>query len=262
MARIPNVDQVTFLQILNHTSGIYDYADDNDSSFWLDAFLGPDADPTKVWTMPELLAYADGANHAPYFAPGEGYYYSNTNYILIGLIVEKATGNTFGDEVRTRILKPLGLKETFFVTGAEMPERVVNPYQLVEGQLLSVAQSNLSWAWTFGGMISTLDDLSRFGEAMFSGELLSPQSFDEMFTLVPAEPEKPGKFEGLGIYKIGTPNGDLIGMDGTGPGANSSMMRLESADLTVFVLANLAGGGADIEPFRDEIIRLVLDSTS
>jgi hypothetical protein len=81
-----------------------------------------------------------------------------------------------------------------------------------------------------------------------------------MFTLVPSN--KPGKFEGLGIYKIGTPNGELIGMDGTGPGANSSMMRLESADLTVFLLTNLAGDGVDAETFRDVIFRLVLDSTS
>ena len=260
VARIPNVDQVTILQILNHTSGIYDFADDNDSSFWVDAFLGPDADPAKVWTLPELLAYADGANHAPYFAPGEGYFYSNTNYILIGLIVEKATGNAFGDELRARVLNPLGLKETFFITGAEMPEGVVNPYQLVEGQLLSVAQSNLSWAWTFGGMVSTLDDLARFGEAMFSGELLSAESFAEMFTWVPAG--KPGKFEGLGVYKIGSQSGDLVGMDGTGPGANSSMMRLESADLTVFILTNLAGDDGGTDLLRDEIFRLVIESTN
>ncbi len=260
VAKIPNIDQITIRQILNHTSGIYDFADDNDSSFWVDAFLGPDADWSKIWTMSELLAYADGANHAPYFAPGEGYFYSNTNYILVGLIVEKVTGNTYGDEIQTRILDPLGLKDTFFVTGAEMPERVVNPYQLVEGQALSVAQSNLSWAWTFGGMVSTLADLARFGEALYSGELLTADSFAEMFTLVPSN--KPGKFEGLGIYKIGSASGELIGMDGTGPGSNSSMMRLESADLTVFVLTNLAGDGADPDPIRDEVFRLVLESTN
>ncbi len=72
VARIPNIDRVTLRQLLTHTSGIYDYADDTDSPFCADAFLGPNADWTKVWTPPELLAYADGANHAPYFAPGQG----------------------------------------------------------------------------------------------------------------------------------------------------------------------------------------------
>jgi D-alanyl-D-alanine carboxypeptidase len=252
---IPDVDQVTLRQLLLHTSGIYDFADDNDSSFWADAF-GPEADWTKVWTPTELLAYADGANHAPYFAPGEGYFYSNTNFILVGLIVEKATGRTYGDELRARILRPLALDDTFFAEGAAMPEGTVDAYQLIEGQLFSLSGTNLSWAWTFGGMVSTPADLARFARVVFGGELLSPASFEEMFTFVPAD--KLGKFEGMGVYKIGTPNGELVGMDGTGPGLNSSMMRLPAADLTVLLIVNLAPDEGATELLRDEAIRLVL----
>jgi D-alanyl-D-alanine carboxypeptidase len=117
VGRIPNVDTATLRQLLNHTSGIYDFADDTDSPFWEDAFLGPDVDWAKVWTLDEVLAYADGANHAPYFAPVEGYHYSNTDYILLGMIVEKATGGPFSDELTRRILDPLGLADTSWPKG-------------------------------------------------------------------------------------------------------------------------------------------------
>jgi D-alanyl-D-alanine carboxypeptidase len=117
VARIPNVDAVTIRQLLTHSSGIYDYLDETDSPFWDDAFFGPDADWSKVWTPGELVAYADGAKHDAYFPPGEGEHYSNTGYVLLGLIVEQATGHAFGEELQTRILTPLGLKDTFFVEG-------------------------------------------------------------------------------------------------------------------------------------------------
>jgi D-alanyl-D-alanine carboxypeptidase len=259
VTRIPNVDQVTLRQLLVHTSGIYDFADDNDSPFWADAFLSPEADWTKVWTPQELLAYADGANHAPYFEPGQGWAYSNTNYILIGLIVEKATDHSFGAELKPRILEPLALDDTFLAEGADMPAGVVDAYQQIEGTLVSLSETNLSWAWTFGGMISTPADLARFSRAVFAGELISQASFKEMFTFVPAD--KPGKFEGMGVYKIGTPNGELVGMDGAGPGANSSMMRLPEADLTVIVINNMAPDEGATDTFRDEVFRVVMGTT-
>ena len=108
VARIPNVEQITLRQLLTHTSGVYDYFA-QDSPFWQDAYLGEDADWSRVWTPEELLAYADGAAHAPDFAPGEGVRYSNTGYILLGLIVEEATGQAFADRLHQQILDPLGL---------------------------------------------------------------------------------------------------------------------------------------------------------
>jgi D-alanyl-D-alanine carboxypeptidase len=244
--------------LLVHTSGIYDFADDTDSPFWADAFLGPNADWSKVWAPQELLAYADGAKHAPYAAPGETYHYSNTNYILVGLIVEKATGQTFGTELRRRILTPLALSDTFFVEGATLPDGTVDAYQLIDGQLVSLSASNLAWAWTFGGMVSTPMDLARFARAVYGGELLAPASFEEMFAFFPAK--GPGYYEGIGVYKIDTPSGQMDGMDGTGPGANSLMMRLEAADLTVILMNNMAPDQGATERLRDEVVQIVLGS--
>jgi D-alanyl-D-alanine carboxypeptidase len=260
VSRIPNIDRITLRQLLNHTSGIYDYADDNDSPFWQDAFLGPDADWTKVWTIEELLAYADGTRHAPYFEPGQGVFYSNTEYLLLGLVVEAATGRTFGDELRTRILEPLALGDTFLAEGGEMPEDVVRGYQLLEGELIDLSASNLSWVWTAGGMVSTSADLGRFARAVFGGELLSPASFTEMFTFV-AEPGRPGFAFGMGLYQIGSPNGALVGNDGQSAGFSSSMMRLSEADITVVVLTNMAPDEGTLDKVRDEAIAWVLAQT-
>lgn len=99
--------------MLNHSSGIYDYFDDA-VPFISDAFLGPEADWSKMWTSAELLAYGARTVSPPYFAPGEGSHYSNTNYILVGMVIERLTGSTFGEEVGRRILTPLGLRDTYF----------------------------------------------------------------------------------------------------------------------------------------------------
>jgi D-alanyl-D-alanine carboxypeptidase len=250
VALIPNVETVTIRQVLNHTSGIYDFGDDDDSPFWDDAFLGPEADWTKVWTLPELLAYADPANHAPYFAPGEGFHYSNTNYLLLGMIIENATGSTFGAELQSRILTPLELNDTFFATGGTMPEGLVDGYQLLDDQLVNVSESNLSWAWAAGNMVSTTADLLRFASATISGELLSPESFKEMFTFIPSP--NPDLQFGNGLYQAVTPNGTLIGMDGGSAGFDANMMWLPEEEVTVVVLINRAPGDAASEALRDD----------
>jgi len=254
--RIPDVDRTTIRQVLNHTSGIYDFGDDDDSTFWDDAFLGPEADWSKIWTLPELLAYADPSNHAPYFAPGQGSDYSNTNYLLLGMIVERATGNTFGDELQTRILTPLELNDTFLAVGGTLPEGVVDGYQLMEGQLLNVTAINLSWVWSAGGIVSTTAELLRLARATMSGELLSPASYADMFTFGPSE--YPDLSLGSGLIQIVTPNGTLVGMDGGSAGFDANMMWMPDEELAVVVLVNRAPDDGSTGALRDEAFTQVL----
>jgi CubicO group peptidase (beta-lactamase class C family) len=256
---IPNIDQVTIRQLLSHTSGVYDFADDTDSPFWNDAFLGPDVDWAKVWTIDELLAYASAENHAAYFAPGEGHHYSNTDYLLLGLIVAKATGNTYDDELSDRVIQPLGLQNTFLAEGADIPEGTISGYQMLGDQRVDVSISNLSWIWAAGGMVSTTEDLLTFADALFSGQLISDESFAEMFTFVPTD--NPNKGEGMGIYRIETDNGTLTGMDGSGVGFVSSMMRHDDADITVVILAN-AAPDLGVDAARDQVIADMLATGS
>jgi D-alanyl-D-alanine carboxypeptidase len=256
VAQIPNVDHVTLRQLLNHTSGIYDFCDDSDSPFWDDAFLGPGADWTKVWTVPQLLAYAGGDAHAPYFAPGEGVAYSNTGFLLLGLIVEAATGGSFGDELRKRILEPLALRDTFLAEGAQLPEGLVDGYELMDGVLVNVSVINLSWVWTAGGIVSTTADLARFARAVLDGELLSPESRTAMFTFT-AGTQYDMQF-GMGVIRFQTPNGTLVGMDGGSAGGNSTMQRLDPTDLTVVVLVNQDPDEGATDRIRDAAIKEVL----
>jgi D-alanyl-D-alanine carboxypeptidase len=229
VARIPNVDRITLRQLLNHTSGVYDYFDE-DSPFWQDAYFGEGADWARVWTPQEVLAYADGAKHAPYFAPGEGVHYSNTGYVLLGLILEQATGHRYAERLHARILAPLGLTDTFFAATEPVPGEKVDAYQLIDGELVTVSAIDLSSPGTAGAMVSTTLDLARFAKALFGGELLRPATLEEMVTFIPSG--RPGLEVGLGVFRWQTPSGELVGNSGDGIGSAGRMYQLADTDLT------------------------------
>jgi D-alanyl-D-alanine carboxypeptidase len=237
VSAIPNVDQITIRQLLTHASGIYDFVGDPTNEFYADAFFGAKADWTRVWTPYEVLAYVAGDRQEPYFEPGEGTYYSNSGYFLLGLIIEAATGRTYAEELSDRILRPLQLDDTELAEGKTLPENVVDGYQLIEGQLINVSAVNLSWVWAAGGIVSTTADLARFANELFAGELLSPASQAEMFTFAPEH--WAGYYFGMGVYRREMANGAMIGMDGGAAGGNAVMLKLEDRDLTAIALVNM-----------------------
>ena len=256
VARIPNVEQITLRQLLTHTSGVYDYFAE-DSPFWQDAYLGEDADWSRVWSPEELLAYADGANHAPDFAPGEGVHYSNTGYILLGLIVEEATAQPFADRLHQQILDPLGLTDTFFAATEPVPGETVQGYHLFGGDLVNVSATHLSAQWTEGGMVSTTRDLMRFGDALFGGELLAPASLEEMLTFIPSEMS--GVAWGMGVAQMHTAAGDLVGMKGDGPGFAARLFRLPERDLTLVLLTNTNREDETVDVLFEQVVQTALE---
>ena len=245
---IPHLDTITVRQLLDHTSGIYDYADETDSPFYVDAFFGENADWSKVWTPWELLAYANGARHAPYFAPGEDFHYSNTNYILLGLIVEQVTGNAFGDELQTRIFAPLGLTSTSLPAGAELPAGLVDGYHVIEGELVNVSALNTSWVWAAGGIVSTAADVLHFADALFAGRLLGPALQREMMPPATGNPE--GSV-GPGLFGGETVHGPAIENDGGSAGFLSQMTYYPETGVTVVAVTNIYP--ADDAPFAKVI---------
>jgi D-alanyl-D-alanine carboxypeptidase len=257
VARIPNVEQITLRQLLTHTSGVYDYFAE-DSPFWQDAYLGEDADWSRIWTPEELLAYADGANHAPDFAPGKGVRYSNTGYILLGLIVEEATGQPFADRLHQQILDPLGLTNTFFAATEPVPGGTVQGYHLLEGDMVNVSATHLSAQGSEGGMVSTTRDLIRFADALFGGELLQPASLREMLTFVPSE--RPGIAWGMGVAQMHTAAGDVVGMGGDGPGFAARMFRLPDLNLTVVLLTNTNRDDETIDVLFEQVVQAALET--
>ncbi len=259
VARIPNVEQITLRQLLTHTSGVYDYFAE-DSPFWQDAYLGEDADWSRVWTPEELLAYADGANHAPDFAPGEGVHYSNTGYILLGLIVEEATGQTFADRLQQQILDPLGLTDTVFAATEPIPGETVQGYHLFGDELVNVSATHLSAQWTEGGMVSSTRDLLRFADALFGDELLQPTSMEEMVTFVPSE--RPGIAWGMGLAQMQTSSGELVGMGGAGPGFAARLFQHPEADLTVVLLTNTNRDDETVDVLFEQAVQTALGSAA
>jgi D-alanyl-D-alanine carboxypeptidase len=188
--------RITIRQLLQHTSGIYNYTDDlailtSAGSFTADRF--------RTYSPEQLVALA--TRHAPLFQPGTAWSYSNTNYILAGMIINRVTGQSWAHEVNARIIRPLGLRHT--VTPGTFP-LIVGPqakaYSAFDGtQLIDVTAFNPSAADAAGSMISTTDDLTRFYTALIRGRLLAPAQLREMEATVPAPKIGPGVRYGLGL---------------------------------------------------------------
>ncbi|MGW4866752.1 serine hydrolase domain-containing protein [Streptomyces chartreusis] len=193
--------QITLRQLLNHTSGIFNYTADEGfgrTYFLKDGFFEHRYDTKKP---AELVALA--MTHAPDFAPGTSWNYSNTNYVLAGMVIEKATGRPYGAEVRDRIIKPLHL------TGTSVPgTRVTVPgpssraysklAETATGPTYDVTRINPSIAYSAGEMISDSTDLGRFYAALLRGKLLPRKQLAEMTTTVQVD-ERNGY--GLGLMK-------------------------------------------------------------
>jgi D-alanyl-D-alanine carboxypeptidase len=197
--------KITIRQLLQQTSGIRDYTDD--PVFQTVEGLG------KTWRPQQLVDIA--LRLGP---PVHGWLYSNTNYILLGMIIQKVTGHSPITEIRRRILLPLGLHDTSFpLTSTQIPRPYAHGYY---GSLDVTNVVNPSSAWTAGAMISTVSDVARFYRALLTGRLLPPQQQRELLAAIPVD--DPGELfaerYGLGIYSVQLSCGTAWGHDGGYPG--------------------------------------------
>jgi D-alanyl-D-alanine carboxypeptidase len=197
---VPNSEDITIRHLLGHRSGLFDYlADEQVLKPYLSGDFG------HVWTPPQLISVATA--HPRLFEPGTKFSYSNTNYIVLGLIVEAASGNSVGTELRRRIFKPLALRSTFLATSQRIPGAHAHGY-LVNGNdpLQDVTLVSPSYVWTAGGIVSTASDVAGFYRALLGGRLLKPALLQEM--------EKISDGYGLGLFKTHLPCGDVFGHNG------------------------------------------------
>src|SRR3954454_1666227 len=187
---VPGGANITIRQLLNHTSGLGDYADD--------AFVkGIFDDPDRVWAPSELLAL--GANHGPVFAPGAGLAYSSTGYIALGLIVQAATGQPLSTELRRRIFVPLRLHSTSLDAKPRIAGPHAHGYTRYHGgrRPRDISVIGQSFAWAAGAIVSNTDDLARFYRTLLRGRLLRADLLAAMRTTVPAAEQ----MWGLGIIE-------------------------------------------------------------
>ncbi|MEY9947651.1 serine hydrolase domain-containing protein [Kitasatospora sp. GAS1066B] len=255
---IPNGSAITLRMLLDHTSGLFNYANDPDV---LKAFTGQD---TRPWTPGELIAAA--VRHDPLFAPGAQYSYSNTNYVALGLVAEKASGQRLGDLIQQRIAGPLQLKNTYLVTGSDSVKSpaLAHGYEPDAAQLAPVLPPgtpagtafagparpaghvdttwiNPSTEWAAGGMVSTAQDWARFDTALMSGKLLAPAQLKEMQTTVAEESGNPNRY-GLGLEQVVTPCGTVWGHVGQVPGYSSEDYTDATGHRTVSVFTTTIFG--------------------
>jgi D-alanyl-D-alanine carboxypeptidase len=221
-ARFVGAERITVRMLLNHTSGIGEYTDD--------AFDGEVvADPLRRWKVSELLDRAAAQPRAS--APGERFGYSNANYNLLGLILERATGTSWRSVVRERVIAPLRLKHTSLPKPGHLPagRDIARGYQSFGGALRDLTDVDSSMAGAAGGhaLLTSTQDLSRFLRALLAGKLFErPQTLDAMMASVAAQTPEGRVGYGLGLERYMLPGGvELVGHMGTTAGYRAFMFR-------------------------------------
>lgn len=282
VARIPNADRITVGQLLDHSSGIYPTNNDPD---YLAELVGARADPRRRWSFEEMIAFADGRRHPPAHAPGAGHRYSDTNYNLLGMIVERVTGRAFKDHVRDTLLRPLGMHSTGFYSdaiaaGGRLPHPRVQGYFLETPDIRSVLPVNPMFPVVTGidtpagtrllnttlaaerldaagGIVSTLPDLLRFADALFHGRLLSPAS--QAFLMAAGDGMDQVEMNAdrtRALQAVRKPFGVVIDKQGDGPGGATAIMGYVPARDQIFIgFVNRFGGDFDhIDFLLDEVV--------
>jgi D-alanyl-D-alanine carboxypeptidase len=247
-SRLPNASRITVRQLMNHTSGLVRY--ELNPKFTADLTANPD----KVWTPEDRLAYL--FDTAAPFAPGEGWDYSDTNYIVLGMIVERAGGASYYDQLRKRILQPLGLDGTIPVESRTVPGLVQgyagpnNPFGGSEWMIKDGRFAiNPQFEWTGGGLATTGEDLARWAKALYEGRVVDASLMDDLLDGVTARLGPETKY-GLGVIVRPTALGITYGHSGFMPGYQTDVMYFPKLKTAIAVQINSSARGSTNRALR------------
>ena len=199
-------DEITVAQLLDHTSGLADLFNDATKH-------GLEDEPTRTWDAAEVLATL----HDPWYEPGEGWAYANTNYYLLAMLLETVTGSTLAEELEARFLGPLGMEATGVLDGG------------VAGSPLDEAWTSIFWG--SGAMAASATDLARWGDALYAGDLLSPTSRAAMLTFNDHD-------YGLGAQRLEVGDHDGYGHTGLLNTYTTLLFHVPAERVTVALLVN------------------------
>jgi len=228
---IPHSSGITIRHLLNHTSGVYNYTDDN--LLWHKALR----DYSWQGGGPrELVKSAYFTGHKPYFEPGTGYHYSNTNYLLLELILESVTDSTLAWLLGSRILEPLAMESTFLEGTLGTPIDFVTGYDIEWGQHHDVKGMSFARGMGDGGFISNVFDIHTFIRALFSCSLfIKPSTLDTMLVLNPEADYC------LGLMYRNDYGYDAWGHEGNWPGYLSVFYYWPGRDAILILIVNGSG---------------------
>lgn len=237
-SHIAHSSTITTRQMLQHTSGIYDYLEND--RFW-DAV---DARPGHRWTTLEAVAYA--FDRPAEFSPGQDWSYSNTNYLLAGLIVDTVTQHHHSAEIRSRILQPLGLNATSYEYREPLAGTLVHGYADLDedGTLDDTYRYDQGYGLADGGMISSASDLAVFIRSVGreDGLLAASVRREVLGNMVSTGDDD---LYGLGISRFPSPYGFGFGHGGNLAGYSTSMDYFPEKDITIVACTNGSDGPLD-----------------
>ena len=226
---LPNAKNITIRMLGDMTSGLYNYSEAKEFDDSMQAY------PKKLWKPEELVEVS--VRNGTYFEPGKGWHYSNTNTTLLGMIIEKITGNSLPGEIKSRITDKLGMKNTDFPEVPKIWGSHPEGYGEDDGTwvypLVDVTTKyNPSWGWAAGAMVSTIEDLKIYLKALAEGTMISKELM--------AERMKPGlERDGLkycfGMFILG----DMyIGHNGSYPGFHNISVHSPKTGITAIIFYN------------------------
>jgi D-alanyl-D-alanine carboxypeptidase len=252
LARIAHAGRITVRQLMTHTSWLVRY--ELNPKFTADLTANPD----KVWTPQERLAYL--FDLPPPFAPGEGWEYSDTNYIVLGMIIERAGAAPYYEQLRKRILEKHGLKDSVPADSRTVPGLVQgyagpnNPFggsdEMIKDGRFAV---NPQFEWTGGGLAVTSTDLARWAKMLYQGLVIDPSLMDDLLDGVPAKLGPETKY-GLGVIIRPTPFGVTYGHSGFMPGYQTDVMYFAEMNTAIAVQVNSSAPRSTGRPLRAFIL--------
>lgn len=250
---IANAAEATVRQLLGHTSGIPDFGT-------LDYDLDTLNDPTGNFPPERLLDYARG--EPTFFAPGKDYFYSNTNYLLLALLMNHVTKANHARVISERIIQPLALNATYYKNerGYPTPPGLVNSYQDLagDGRLVNMSDMTRHFNGMFvgnTGLIASSADFGAFIEALLDGRVLGTEYLAEM------QEHSRCDCYGLGLSFVKTPYGTGIGHNGGDVGVLSEVRRFPDKEATIVLLVNGGDTGVTEKLFKrlwDEVLKTAL----
>lgn len=215
---IPKADSITIGNMLHHQSGIFNFTNAPDYQNYM----------TEKHSKEQMLQIFRGQKSQ--FSPGSQTRYSNTNYVLLGYIIEDITNDSYAEQLQKRIVKPLKLAHTYYGNGVDPQKNEAFSFRWNSGKWQQMPETNMSIPGGAGAIVSTPDDLIRFIRALFSGKLVSQASLDHMTTIESGL--------GMGVMKVPFYNSSAYGHNGGIDGFQSSLYYFPKRDVTVALTAN------------------------
>lgn len=235
-------DRITVRHLLTHRSGLYDYTND----MFEQTVPGFEAVRNRVFTLRELVGLS--LAHPVTGQPGAAYQYSNTNFVVVGMLIKHATGDSLAHQYKQRVIRPLGLRNTSYVhPRTSFPGPHVRGYLTPDeagGALVDSSEQTVSWAQSAGAVISSPGDLNRFTSALLSGRLLPPDLLDAMLTMTPTDATGT-RFYGLGLRRYDLTCGVRVyGHTGTVQGYYTYAFTTRDGGRSVAAMANTSNNGS------------------